>query len=582
MAKDWRKTAIAATILTAVLGLLALVVVSSDRIAKIQGPSKLALAADGSVWVQSHGTLHRFSTSGERTQKIALADLGRGNVLSDILPLRDGTLLVAEAKPSAAYRCDPVALICRALKLAISTVPDTTAGVLTFAADEARERLYIADNANHRLFISDLNGTVLAVSENDAVFFPNELSLDSSGHLVVADTNHHRIVRFAVEGDRFGAPESMMYTSRNKLSRSGRVWPNDFVYMPGGESWVLNADNGMRNADLLVFDAAGNVLRQIDLGVDADPTQLLRLDDRVLVADPTRFRLDAFDSTGNSAGIWGDTAFQNELQALRLQRTQWKQARLTSQIGVVLLPLLGILLLWRLGERLPRIEPRINFDPDRKPAPVEGKVQWLSVSARFKRSARMVIIFVSLLCYGAVGFCGWLLFDNIGHWNALLHKRGPWEQFLLGAVAVALLATPLLAIVLEPKAWRRRIGTDGALFFLDEGNGHITKHEFGDLLYDGQQLLVGKRMVKIAAPMGALFDKLDVQQYILPRLPKDAHVSGVTLFGQSLRRGNVEMLAALSIMVLVLIFSIAAPLLGWTSRHSSAEIPATHTITNPR
>ncbi|HKY01614.1 MAG TPA: hypothetical protein VJM53_03600, partial [Burkholderiales bacterium] len=136
--------------------------------------------------------------------------------------------------------------------------------------------------------------------------------------------------------------------------------------------------------------------------------------------------------------------------------------------------------------------------------------------------------------------------------------------------------------VLEPKAWRRRIGTDGKLFFLDDGNGQISKHQFGDLLYDGQQLLVGKRMVKIAAPMGALFDKLDVQQYILPRLPKEAHVTGVTLFGQSLRRGNVEMWAALSIMVLLFIFSIAAPLLGWTSRHSSAEIPATYITTNPR
>jgi hypothetical protein len=199
------KKTIVAAVLAGVALSIAAIYVSGERLGDgLHGPSKMARAPEGKIWVASHGRLHRFSASGEREEAVELSALGRGPIVSEVLPLSDGSIVLAEAEPSTAYRCDLAARRCASFTGAISAAVGPLRHALMIAADEKRRRFYVSDNANHRLILLDFEGKVLDVTPFRRVIYPNELALAKAGELVVVDTNHHRLVRIPVGKDRFG------------------------------------------------------------------------------------------------------------------------------------------------------------------------------------------------------------------------------------------------------------------------------------------------------------------------------------------------------------------------------------------
>jgi len=88
-------------------------------------------------------SLHR---AGVRKETVALSALARGPIISELLPLSDGTLVLAEAVPSAAYRCDIAARVCTSITAKVAASVGPTAHALMIAADEQRRRFYISDN----------------------------------------------------------------------------------------------------------------------------------------------------------------------------------------------------------------------------------------------------------------------------------------------------------------------------------------------------------------------------------------------------------------------------------------------------
>src|SRR5213593_2758329 len=101
------KNLVAVGILAAMGLCVAAIYYSGEQLgAGVPGPSKIGLAPDGTVWVASHGGLHHFTGAGARKEVVALSALGRGSIISELLPLADGALVLAEAVPSAAYRCN--------------------------------------------------------------------------------------------------------------------------------------------------------------------------------------------------------------------------------------------------------------------------------------------------------------------------------------------------------------------------------------------------------------------------------------------------------------------------------------------
>ncbi len=226
------KNLVAVAILAAMGLCLAGIYYAGEQLgAGVPGPSKIGLAPDGTVWVASHGGLHHFTGAGERKEKVALSALSRGAIISELLPLSDGTLVLAEAVPSAAYRCDVAARACTSITAKVAASNGPTAHALMIAADEQRGRFYISDNANHRLLLLDFDGKLLDVTAPRRLLYPNELAVEKSGQLVVVDTTHRRLVRIPVEGDAFG-PDLWQMKTDNSLVRPGRRLPMDLAPSP--------------------------------------------------------------------------------------------------------------------------------------------------------------------------------------------------------------------------------------------------------------------------------------------------------------------------------------------------------------
>ena len=518
------------------------------------GPSEVARASDGTVWVASHGSLHRFTEVGERKQVLALATLGLGPIISELLALSDGTLILAEAVPSAAYRCNPGSSKCVAITARLGAA-GPTAHALMVAADEQRGRWYFSDNAGHRLILTDADGKVLDVSAPRRVMHPNELAVEKSGELMVVDTDHRRLVRISVERDVFGSDLWEMKTNSG-LSRPGRYLPMDLARSPEGNWWVLIAREGMKDSDLVLFGSDGKALKRIDLGPDSDPTRIAAVPGGLLVADPTRATLTRVSAKDATAAPWGDSAFQAELDGLRASRSLWRNLRLAAQVLVVVFPLVGIWALWRLGERLP--VPAQPAVPE-TPLPVSGGIRWLEVLPEFRKRTRRLAITV-LVVIGGASMALLYVFESMLQG----FPRGA-KLFSLAILAFTALA-PIILLVRSPKAWRTRLGTDGKRFFLDRGDGKLRGYPFEALVVsNGRQLLVGRRLIALRLGPGPLFDEKELAGYVLSRIPPSNRVGPYRLFMRALRAGNREtqwsivvMIAAVVLVALSELFPEAA------------------------
>jgi len=88
--------------------------------------------------------------------------------------------------------------------------------------------------------------------------------------------------------------------------------------------------------------------RRIALDEDADPFDIERWRGRVWVADATHYRFESVDRKG-ARGTIEDRAFLDELAGERVAPQRWRIIRWAARVGLVLVPLLGILALWKMG-----------------------------------------------------------------------------------------------------------------------------------------------------------------------------------------------------------------------------------------
>ncbi|HEX7559512.1 MAG TPA: hypothetical protein VF386_09940 [Usitatibacter sp.] len=271
---------------------------------------------------------------------------------------RDGRLVMADPNESALYRCVPPSGPCERIEVALKSVPGQEVLPLNAAKlhiDERAARYYVSDNSGHRVVIADFSGHVLGVSRPGNVHYPNQLATVADGELAVVDTGHRRVITFDVSGDRVGRIVREMSTRAEGVARPGRHLPFDSVRMADGGTWVLIARDRMRDADLVLFDAAGVPRSRADLGEDSDPFDIESWRGRVWIADATRYSFESVANDGTGRRAIEDPAFVAELAEEREAAQRWIIYRLLARIGLVAVPLAGVLVLWKLGMlRIPK------------------------------------------------------------------------------------------------------------------------------------------------------------------------------------------------------------------------------------
>ncbi len=337
---------------------LALIIYAGQRVYGTIGPSRAFASADGSLYLLSHGHIHVFGPDGHRRQSIDLEALGVHPRPSDFEVHRDGRLVTTDPNDSMLNRCVAPSGPCERLDLSLKTGIAQDVRQLNAAKihiDEAGQRYYVSDNSGHSVVIADFRGKVLGRSAPGTFRYPNQLAVRQPGTLSVVDTNHYRVVTFDVQGDRFGAKLGELWAGgpalalqrSPRITRALRFFPFDSVVLPNGETWVLIAANGMRDADLVVFNRDGKPLRRIDLGDDSDPFDIEVWKDRVIISDATNYRVDAVDFSGKPVAAFDDPAFAAELGEARESPRRWKMIRVAAQVTLILVPFGALILAYR-------------------------------------------------------------------------------------------------------------------------------------------------------------------------------------------------------------------------------------------
>ncbi|MGZ5100437.1 MAG: hypothetical protein ACXWGX_06870 [Usitatibacter sp.] len=483
-------------------------------------------AADGRLYLASHGKIHVFGADGARQRAIDLEALGVSPRPSDFDVHDDGRLLIADPNESTLLRCAPAGP-CERIDPGLKRMPGQTLLPLNAAKlriDETTQRYYISDNSGHNVLVTDFSGRLLGRSPTRTVAFPNQLAVTAPGELTVVDTGHRRLATFDVASGSFGPLKSEMSTDAGGVARPGRNLPFDSLRLPGGETAVLIAREGMMDADRVVFDPGGTPARRIDLGDDSDPFDIELWRGRIWVSDATHYRFESVNFDGSDRKGIEDAAFADELRDAARAPKLWKAIRLAAQVGVGLVPLLGILVMWRLGIALGKAPPAAATSAATsaaQPAASDEAIAWIDVEPDFAQRLRRRTAIMGWSFFAAlILFCGYMLFS----FRPLVFSAGGIVALGPLFVVFPILAVTFLAIMRrtdKPYVGLRLGASRDSLRIAGPGPRDDVV-EWSRVYFDGGRLLAGKRLIGYQVPIaGDVFPRAALFDAVLARVPRD-------------------------------------------------------------
>jgi len=525
------------------------------------------VTADGRLVLLSHGRLHIFGIDGVRQQVVDLESIGAPPRPSDFDLHRDGRAVLTDPDNPELVRCTLPAGPCERVPVGTFSVPGQE--VLPFNAaklfvDDEGGRYFISDNSGHRVIATTFDGKLLGGTKFRVLSSPNRLRLVAPDRLEVVDTDHRRIAVFEVSPKGIGPFVTSRSTRAGKLGRPGRFLPFDVEPLPEGATAVLVAEIGMKNADLVFFDRAQEPRLRVDLGPDSDPFDVFPWRGRLWVADATRYRLDAVDFDGRAAPGLEDAAFIEELARERQVPEEWKYYRKVAQVALVVIPLFGALLVWKLAE-----EPA--GDPRRAPMPArrsEAGIEWLAPRPAFIGRLRWITRGMAWLFL--LGYVAWITTVMVFFQGAVFSYSG--VRVLLPTMALMLVsAVVVFSITLAAPRMLEglRLGARDKDLRYEVPRPLIERFRIVEgavgwdrVYFDGKhRLVVGDQLLVLRRPLyGEVFDEAAFQRAIVARIPRANVFSGLRFLKVAWpairRQVIIVVLAALFVLAMRLLVSL--------------------------
>lgn len=336
-------------------------------------PMVLTRQDEGQVYAASYRWLYRFDAADRLAERIDMTSLGISDGVSDMEYLGEERFLVGDSGDGIIKVCDFSAHKCE--PLAGFTAGKPFLRSFQFVRDPQHERIYVADSSRHRLLELDAEGVLLReIAGPDSLCFPND-PLVVEGMLVVASTNHHKLLAWDLSQPGFSVPVQEWLTVQQgrddvqcpavfeapnteyfareipragssravafSNSRPGQIWPIVIARGPQGGLWVLNAGNNLQYADLLIFDKwpLDARPRRVVLDDGIDPISMLVRNNDVLVAENGRPSIIRISPDGRVLGEFGGAEFTGLMASIADRQQIYKQVALYAKylVGVLLL-----------------------------------------------------------------------------------------------------------------------------------------------------------------------------------------------------------------------------------------------------
>jgi len=495
---------------------------ASDKAYQFTGPTHIAAGATG-VLLFAAGDIYRLSHAGELLSVSPPGVTGLEDDPIDLRVLPDGQLLIAEQRPASIRLCDVESWTCRPIGAAAEPLIKRQFKVL---AGTLPGELLLTDARGDTLWsLNDGGGEPRKLVEDGTLAGPNDMAFDAAGNLWIADTDHRKIVEFLPTGDGAYLP-GRQHSAINELTVGERFYPMMLARTMDGRWWVTQgAEFSKPHSDLLVYDAEEGVQAIVDLPRGAYATDIVALEESVLVTDLERFTVYQVQIGTLEVGEFGDQEFRRRLAQIQDQRQYYDRLGHWSLAALVLFAALMILaaILATPAKRRWTQSP-VLFDPANAAGevpPVSG-IHWLEREPKVDRSLKLLehlgfALFI-LMTAGALGLYLWVRIQAGSNPGAeLVSKLDQLGIILLFGGLVAVITIPVIR--LATRALKRKLGTDGKRLYIRLEDGRELAVDPARLAYTGRAILYRQYTLPLqAGKQQRLYAPGEVDTWLAPLL----------------------------------------------------------------
>lgn len=518
---------LAVVLLLAVFAALGTRLWATYQAANLVGPDHLAVSRDA-LYVHLNGSLYKLDKDGELKSEIPLSSLGIQGPLADIQVLASGDLLLGDLEQGTVRQCTMATRVCRAIA---PTEANAIERQFKFYADESKGRLYITDTRRHRLLVQSLeDGLLEQLGDRKTFRFPNDIRAADDGRFYIVDTNNHRVVVFAYDGNELSERESVRISATD-LVRGGHTWPVDAGKGPLGGWWILSADGRLMDADLVVYDAAGNPKIKIDLPENSDPVAIARFNGQMVLTDRELVQLHQVDAVTGTISRFGATSFEKVLSASRKHKYHYRSIAGISMGGLVLLLIAGFALgaSVLIENQKRRRTGRPDMAPSFAPMSRYQDVHWLQRDAgaiEFLQKTKRQMLLVGLALAILIGS----LIVALSMIPELATRCSPELVRLIGLLTSYLLLSITVLIVLGFRVLRGRIGSDGEMLYLTDHNGRALRVAPEEAVYTPRLIAFGPLTLPLKLGNGRrLYPDEEIRQHVEPLLDRAQKIGEINM-----------------------------------------------------
>ena len=337
-------------LLVALVATLAIVVAinwASRRVTDLYGPSVLAQASDGHVWLLLNHELHVLDRHGTSLRRFPVKDLGISPPIAALAPAPDGAMIVGSRETGLLHFVDASGTL-RATVDPAAAGRGRLFGAFHLLPLAETQDLLISDTSNHRLLRLGKDGRFLhsygsTDGQPGALNFPNGLALDRQGRVLLVDTNHHSVRAFTPDLQAIPAGGFTAQADR------GYVWPALIGVAADDARFVSIMANGMERGRVFKLSPEGARLAELVLPALADPSGLLVRSEDVLVSDQFGLAIHRFDLDGKLLGPFGDASLETAYREIEQLRGLYRTTISGGQL--FLIAMLAVLMLLLRKER---------------------------------------------------------------------------------------------------------------------------------------------------------------------------------------------------------------------------------------
>lgn len=320
--------------------------VSSER-TKLSVPTSVEVMGDGDVAIATRSDLLIADEFGSLKKFSPLSDLGITDIVNDLQALPNGKLLLAEAGSGVVHSCSLISMSCVRLISPGGGGFDPQANSVKITLDETEQVLYLANPWKQQISKYDMSGKYLGkVKVGGTLLYPNDMWVLDNGQVVIADTNHHRIVSSADTGYRGAVPPSSIQRGYDEVNFSTRGYPLGVILF-SGKWWVVQSAEAAISSWISVYDTDGSHLFEVNLKDGDDPVVIEPYSDGlVLAVIQNNARIAMFDSDGEEAGIFEGDGLFSYFEKVRNEQIQLNRIRYFAWAIIVLAGLLALFVVY--------------------------------------------------------------------------------------------------------------------------------------------------------------------------------------------------------------------------------------------